>query len=134
MATKSSKQARVVWTGEVVPGRTNPVTDYVLSRLKSGSGVVCITSTNPPRDWSGGVDHPYLTVPLRERVVPDGLVDRFACGEPSGDLSLVVTGVSFSLCFRWESDQADRAISKAQLHALLHFHMPPIDVVVYHGS
>ena len=31
-------------------------------------------------------------------------------------------------------DQADRAISKAQLHALLRFHMPPIDVVVYHGS
>ena len=35
---------------------------------------------------------------------------------------------------RREEDQADRAISKAQLHALLHFHMPPIDVVVYHGS
>ena len=30
--------------------------------------------------------------------------------------------------------QADRAISKARLHALLRFHMPPIDVVVYHGS
>ena len=38
----------------------------------------------------------------------------------------------------WESevvwDQAGRAISKAQLHALLRFDMPPIDVVVYHGS
>ena len=33
-----------------------------------------------------------------------------------------------------ERDQADRVISKAQLHALLRFHMPPINVVVYHGS
>src|SRR3546814_17872794 len=31
-------------------------------------------------------------------------------------------------------DQADRAISKDQLHALLRFHLPPIDVVVYPGS
>jgi hypothetical protein len=31
-------------------------------------------------------------------------------------------------------DQADRAISKAQLHALLRVHMPPIDVMVCHGS
>ena len=31
-------------------------------------------------------------------------------------------------------DQAGRAISKAQLHALLRVHMPPIDVMVYHGS
>ena len=30
--------------------------------------------------------------------------------------------------------QANRAISTAQLHALLRFHMPPIDVVVFHGS
>ena len=33
-----------------------------------------------------------------------------------------------------ESDQADRAISKAQLCALPRFHMPPINVVVFHGS
>ena len=31
-------------------------------------------------------------------------------------------------------DQADRAISTGQLHALLRFHTRPIDVVVYHGS
>ena len=31
-------------------------------------------------------------------------------------------------------NQADRAISKAKLHTLLRFHMPPINVVVYHGS
>ena len=31
-------------------------------------------------------------------------------------------------------DEADRAISKAQLHALPRFHMPPIDVMVCHGS
>ena len=31
-------------------------------------------------------------------------------------------------------DQADRAISTGQLHALLRFHTRPIDVVVFHGS
>ena len=30
--------------------------------------------------------------------------------------------------------QADRAISTGQLHALLRFHIRPINVVVYHGS
>ena len=33
-----------------------------------------------------------------------------------------------------ESDQANRAISTGKLHALLHFHTRPINVVVYHGS
>ena len=33
-----------------------------------------------------------------------------------------------------ENDQADRAISTGKLHALLHFHTRPIDVVVFHGS
>ena len=33
-----------------------------------------------------------------------------------------------------ESDQAERAISTGQLHALRRFHIRPIDVVVYHGS
>ena len=33
-----------------------------------------------------------------------------------------------------ESDQAERAISTGQLHALLRFHTRPIDVVVFHGS
>ena len=39
---------------------------------------------------------------------------------------------------RWastnEGDQAGRAISTGQLHALLRFHTRPIDVVVFHGS
>ncbi len=29
--------------------------------------------------------------------------------------------------------QAERAISNGQLHVLLHFHIRPINVVVYHG-
>ena len=33
-----------------------------------------------------------------------------------------------------ERDQAERAISTGQLHALLRFHTRPIDVVVFHGS
>ena len=39
---------------------------------------------------------------------------------------------------RWtlsnESDQANRAISTGQLHALPRFHIRPINVVVFHGS
>ena len=41
---------------------------------------------------------------------------------------------------RWESlsssgsNQANRAISTGQLNALLHLHLRPIDVVVFHGS
>ena len=33
-----------------------------------------------------------------------------------------------------ENDQANRAISTGQLHALLRVHIRPIDVVVFHGS
>ncbi len=33
-----------------------------------------------------------------------------------------------------ENDQVDRAISTGKLHALLHFHTRPINVVVFHGS
>jgi hypothetical protein len=33
-----------------------------------------------------------------------------------------------------ESNQANRTISTGKLHALLHFHTRPINVVVYHGS
>ena len=32
-----------------------------------------------------------------------------------------------------ENDQADRAISTGKLHALLHVHTRPINVVVFHG-
>jgi len=31
-----------------------------------------------------------------------------------------------------ENNQADRAISTGKLHALLHFHTQPINVVVFH--
>jgi hypothetical protein len=37
-------------------------------------------------------------------------------------------------CNENENDQADRAISTGKLHALLHFHTQPINVVVFHGS
>jgi len=33
-----------------------------------------------------------------------------------------------------ESNQANRAISTGKLHALLHFHTQPINVVVFHDS
>ncbi len=33
-----------------------------------------------------------------------------------------------------ENNQADRVISTGKLHALLHFHTRPINVVVFHDS
>lgn len=39
-----------------------------------------------------------------------------------------------SMSINNENDQADRAISNGKLHALLHFHTRPINVVVFHGS
>lgn len=32
------------------------------------------------------------------------------------------------------NEEVDRAISNGKLHALLHFHTRPINVVVFHGS
>ena len=42
-------------------------------------------------------------------------------------------GVGREMSMVNENDQANRAISKAKLHALLHVHTPPINVVVFHG-
>src|ERR1700730_12488232 len=39
-----------------------------------------------------------------------------------------------STAARNEGNQADRVISTAKLNALLHLHMRPINVVVYHDS
>lgn len=41
--------------------------------------------------------------------------------------------IDLSMSMTNENDQANRAISKAKLHALLHVHTPPINVVVFHG-
>ncbi len=38
------------------------------------------------------------------------------------------------MCMMNESVEVERAISTGKLHALLHFHTRPIDVMVYHGS
>ncbi len=58
------------------------------------------------------------------------LCDGVCCCVWCVGLPLRVSGT----IFRMELDQAGRAISKAKLHALLRFHTPPINVVVYHGS
>ena len=43
-------------------------------------------------------------------------------------------GVYLEMSMVNENDQANRAISTGKLHALLHFHTRPINVVVFHGS
>src|SRR5215468_2286101 len=46
----------------------------------------------------------------------------------------LVTGLLGPMDTENESNQADRTISTGKLHALLHFHTRPINVVVFHGS
>ena len=50
----------------------------------------------------------------------------------SGQKSGIIEPCSMSMVN--ENDQADRAISTGKLHALLHFHTRPINVVVFHDS
>ena len=58
---------------------------------------------------------------------PFAASERFAGCRQAASRRLEVSG--------WvEAIKLIRAISTAQLHALLRFHMPPIDVVVFHGS
>ena len=49
--------------------------------------------------------------------------------------SVSLFGYDFVLVDRSSTglDQANRAISTGQLSALLHLHLQPIDVVVFHG-
>ena len=49
-------------------------------------------------------------------------------GRTVGELDAFVVGIGSE---QWE-DQVVRIISKAWLHPLPGFHVPPIDVVVYH--
>ena len=89
-------------------------------------------STEPKRDLGPRVSSNVLTV--RYRVVPP-------CGRPVGH-SPIKDGPTGLGAARNGSPprqsrgggQADRAISTGQLHALLRFHIRPINVVVYHGS
>ena len=43
-------------------------------------------------------------------------------------------GVCSNILIITGSNQANRAISTGQLSTLLHLHLQPIDVVVFHGS
>ena len=86
-----------------------------------------------PSPWPPGRRRP-------DRIAGAGLFGRlalwvcFSAGSCAGDRPVPVRPGAVVQVVGLESDQANRAISKAQLHALLRFHMPPIDVVVYDGS
>ena len=49
-------------------------------------------------------------------------------------VSCLLAGLLLRGTYPARQDQADRAISKAQLHALPRFHTPPIDGMVCPGS
>lgn len=57
--------------------------------------------------------------------------ERFFARQDKTDVIIKVRSTLMSIVN--ENDEANRAISKAKLHALLHVHTPPINVVVFHG-
>jgi hypothetical protein len=46
--------------------------------------------------------------------------------------SIIIAALAALMNISNENNQADRAISTGKLHALLHFHTQPINVVVFH--
>src|SRR6476619_4492880 len=72
-----------------------------------------------------------LEPPGRRRT---GKTKQAIFGARSASLLNLVTGLVDPMDTENESNQADRTISTGKLHALLHFHTRPINVVVFHGS
>ena len=67
---------------------------------------------------------------------PQGLQIDSAVPEPARSLFWLLASDSWLLLLyvhRKFYGQAERAISNGQLNALLHLHIRPIDVVVFHG-
>ena len=52
---------------------------------------------------------------------------------PIRHMSFLLSGPLGPMDTENESNQADRTISTGKLHALLHFHTQPINLVVYEG-
>ena len=75
--------------------------------------------------WAPRHDHQVIEA---HTVAPDRAVSVSDVG------GLVAQLVFGQACCCARQDQADRAISTGQLHALLRVHTRPIDVMVYHGS
>ena len=91
----------------------------LIGRVRDGIGSFVLAMTTRPEKRPGSVTlvgrFPNISV------VPGFRLRAF--DDPSRGLCLAVSG----------SDQANRAISTSQLNALLHLHLWPIDVVVFHG-
>ena len=102
-----------------------------------GSGLVTsLKATRPAKGGNGGL-RPVLSASAQT-----GLSAGQRPGTRSkrvGDRDGIGTGPILALPGKApitenENDQAERAISTGQLHALLRFHIRPINVVVFHGS
>ena len=83
----------------------------LIGRVREGIGSLARAMTTKPRNYPS-----YQHQPLLLRLFKSMLL--------IWSISHAVTG----------SNQAYRAISTSQLNALLHLHLWPIDVVVFHGS
>ena len=93
-------------------------------RVRDGIGCLAVAMTTKPRKRQGDFLTPYISVVPSPGCNFLAAVFAFDCPGWSSCNGLAVTG----------SNQAYRAISTSQLNALLHLHLWPIDVVVFHGS
>ena len=98
-----------------------------LSRVLRHSTMGAETFDGRVRDGIGSCRLAKATRPAKIVVGSDGGCIGFRVGARP-------PGVGGGRAWINEGDQAERAISTGQLHALLRFHTRPIDVVVFHGS
>ena len=117
-----------LWPPDLRSGRSVPAARGM--RLRAGRGVDAV---GRPGRSAGPAGRARLRPPFRDLVclsrVDAPTVLRFRGARPPGG-AVHRGGRSPSS----GSDQAARAISTGQLSALLHLHLRPIDVVVFHGS
>lgn len=102
------------------------------------------TVTNQMRSWRGRPSFLYFEHVLLPAFRPSGRKRRArrqsfgapsAAQPPCGDsVKTKQMALFISMNMSNENNQANRTISTGKLHALLHFHTRPINVVVFHGS
>ena len=96
----------------------------LLSHVLRRSTIGATALNGRVRDGIGCFARALATRPGKKRSASDPCIADLCCPRMHGRRCLSSSG----------SNQAYRAISTGQLNALLHVHLRPIDVVVFHGS
>src|SRR5205823_2319556 len=130
-AQKTFRKAKFSCRGLLVLGR--PGSD-LLSQGLSHSTIGAEEFNGRVRDGIGLRLFAETTRPAKDKEYEaSDLCWRLACAASASHFNLI-TGLAGPMDTENESNQANRTISTGKLHALLHFHIRPINVVVFHGS